>query len=160
MNPEPFTPVDSEERFEPSNLISATSSLNPTIPVFVRMGHATIKLFSRQRDGKEDPGEYLEDIEFTYINDFAGSPAAAKGDDHKSKTSKILFQQYLCEGAATWYGDLLKDIKNDWEKLKKEFETEFKFEDNHKTETFILWQRTTVGWSKGINCQVRLGSLQ
>ncbi|KAA6406837.1 MAG: hypothetical protein FRX48_09335 [Lasallia pustulata] len=105
------------------------------------MGHATIKPFNGQRDGKEDPGEYLEDIEFAYINDYAGSPAAAKEDDHKSKTSKILFRQHLREGAATWYGDLPKDTKNNWEKLKKEFEAEFKFEDNHKTETFILWQR-------------------
>ncbi|KAA6408850.1 MAG: hypothetical protein FRX48_07194 [Lasallia pustulata] len=107
------------------------------------MGHATIKPFSGQRDGKEDPGEYLEDIEFVYINDYAGSPAAVKEDDHKSKTSKILFRQHLREGAATWYGDLPKDTKNNWEKLKKEFEAEFKFEDNHKTETFILWQRVS-----------------
>ncbi|SLM37531.1 Retrotransposon gag domain [Lasallia pustulata] len=107
------------------------------------MGHATIKLFSGQRDGKEDPGEYLKDIEFAYINDYAGSPAAVKEDDHKSKTSKILFRQHLREGAATWYGDLPKDTKNDWEKLKKEFKAEFKFEDNHKMETFILWQRVS-----------------
>ena len=143
MNLEPFTPVDSEERSEPFNPISATSSLNPTILVFVRMGHATIKPFSGQRDGKEEPGEYLEDIEFAYINDYIGSPAAAKEDDYKSKTSKILFWQHLCERATTWYGDLLKDTKNNWEKLKKEFKTEFKFEDDHKTETFILWQRVS-----------------
>ena len=140
-HPTPSPPISRNP--EPSNPISATSSSNPTIPVFVRMGHATIKLFSGQRDGKEDPGEYLKDIEFAYINDYAGSPAAVKEDDHKSKTSKILFRQHLREGAATWYGDLPKDTKNDWEKLKKEFKAEFKFEDNHKTETFILWQRVS-----------------
>ncbi|SLM39127.1 Retrotransposon gag domain [Lasallia pustulata] len=140
-HPTPSPPISRNP--EPSNPISATSSSNPTIPVFVRMGHATIKPFSGQRDGKEDPGKYLEDIEFAYINDYAGSPATAKEDDHKSKTSKILFQQHLREGAATWYGDLPKDTKNNWEKLRKEFEAEFKFEDNHKTETFILWQRVS-----------------
>ena len=94
------------------------------------MGHTKIRVFRGTRDGKEDPNEFLEDIEWAYEQEFKGrEPAAvpslgAAVDPQAAfanKTHRILFRQHLEDDALQWYSDLDADLKQDWVQLKKAF---------------------------------------
>ena len=92
------------------------------------MGGTKIRPFKGLKDGKENPEEYLEDIEWAYDQDYQnnepvnGEAAAA----YKSKTHRILFRQNLEEKAREWYGDLDMDVKAQWSTLQDKFKTAFK----------------------------------
>ena len=103
------------------------------------MGYSTIKPFHSLWDGKEDPEEYLKDVEFSYNNDYTGSKASNE-PNHKETTSQVLFCQHLKGDAAKWYSDLPKATKGDWTVLKQMFQEDYKLEDDKKAETFMLWQ--------------------
>ena len=97
----------------------------------IAMGHTKIRVFRGTRDGKEDPNEFLEDIEWAYEQDFKSrEPAAATAlggstVDQRAvfanKTHRILFRQHLEDDALQWYSDLDTDLKQDWAQLKKAF---------------------------------------
>ena len=125
---------------KPTNPTTATESKpntpsNPltTTPVTViKMGQTKIRAFKGLRNGREDPNEYLEDIEWAYEQDFKGKePATAvDGSDElattfSNKTRRILFHQHLQEKAEAWNSDLDSDIKVDWPKLRSLFLTAF-----------------------------------
>lgn len=87
------------------------------------MGQTKIRAFRGLRDGKEDPNEYLEDIEWAYEQDYQSrEPDAAEArTQYSNKTHRILFRQNLEDEAFTWYSDLDGEIKQDWERLRDAF---------------------------------------
>ena len=80
--------------------------------------HAKIRPFRGLRDGKEDPQEYVEDIEFAYDQEGhdEGVPVAVA-----EKLYRLLFRQNLEDDAWTWYTDLERDIKQNWQRLRARF---------------------------------------
>ena len=71
--------------------------LKPKPIIENEMGQTKIRAFRGLRDGKEDPNEYLEDIEWAYEQDYqSGEPDAAEAKtQYSNKTHRILFRQNL-----------------------------------------------------------------
>ena len=53
-------------------------------------GNSTIKAFHGLRDGKEDPVEHLDNIEFAYTSDYTGSIASNK-EAHQARPTRFSF---------------------------------------------------------------------
>ncbi len=87
-----------------------------------RMVQVKIRTFYGLRDGREDPVELLEDIDYAYERD--NRDADKEGTNH-DKEHRLIFRQHLDCDAYTWYRDLSKEVKLDWAKLEKAFLTEF-----------------------------------
>lgn len=94
------------------------------------MGQTKIRTFKGLRDGKEDPNEFLEDIDWAYDQDYKSKEPKATGDTmadalaveaYHSKTQRILFRQHISDSAWDWYTDLDSENKNDWLRLRKLF---------------------------------------
>ena len=82
------------------------------------MPSTKIRSFRGLRDGKEDPTEYIEDLEWEYeqhyqTNDPMGS--------NKDRAMKILFRQNLDDDAYQWYAEQEAEIKQDWARLRAAF---------------------------------------
>ena len=81
------------------------------------MVHVKIRPFRGLKDGKEDPQEYIEDIEWANERD--------RGDDATDlvadKAHRLLFRQNLEDDAWTWYTDLDRETKQDWGRLRELF---------------------------------------
>lgn len=88
------------------------------------MVQSKIRPFKGLRDGKEDPAEYIEDLEWVYDQDYRGKNPTNDATITE-KSYRLLFRQHLEADAYDWYTDLDKDIKQDWEKLKQLFLTSF-----------------------------------
>lgn len=86
-----------------------------------------IRPFLGRKDGKEDPQEFLEDLEWAYEQDFQNrEPAeAAVRATFVNKTHRILFRQNLEDEASSWYGELDSEVRRDWNKLNQLFLTEY-----------------------------------
>ena len=112
------------------------------------MGQTKIRPFKGLRDGKEDPKEYIEDIEWAYEQDYkakepksfapsaftassSGAPTSAGATPDQQatnatkefydKTHRILFRQNLESDAFEWYSDLDANLKPDWPRLLAAF---------------------------------------
>ncbi|KAL9100381.1 MAG: hypothetical protein Q9163_004239 [Psora crenata] len=84
------------------------------------MVQAKIRPFRGQKDGKEDPHEYLEDLEWVYEQLYRGvNPPAS--EQEANKTYRLLFRQNLEGGAYEWYTNLDREVKQDWQKLREVF---------------------------------------
>ena len=102
-----------------------------TAPPSEEMGQTKIRSFKGLRDGKEDPMEYIEDIEWAYEQDFKAkeprdltspnNPPQAPTIAYYNKTHRILFRQNLESDAFEWYSDLDGDLKQDWPRLLAAF---------------------------------------
>ena len=84
------------------------------------MVQVKIRPFKGLRDGREDPQEYLEDIEW----------ACDQGDNIGSghladKALRMLFRQHLEDDAWTWYADQERAVKQDWGRLRQLFLSSF-----------------------------------
>ena len=88
------------------------------------MVQSKIRPFKGLRDGKEDPTEYIEDLEWVYDQDYRGKNPTNDATITE-KSYRLLFRQHIEADAYDWYTDLDKDIKQDWEKLKQLFLTSF-----------------------------------
>ena len=125
------------------------STITPTFKVQSgEMGQTKIHPFKGLRDGKEDPKEYIEDIEWAYEQDYKArepksfAPSAFTGSssgtstgagatpnqqatnatkEFYDKTHQILFRQNLESDAFDWYSDLDANLKQDWPKLLAAF---------------------------------------
>lgn len=75
------------------------------------MGQTKIRAFKGLRDGKEDPVEYIEDIEWNAERQLKqdGNESASEAD----KTHRLLFRQNLEADAYDWYSDLDKATKSE-----------------------------------------------
>ena len=93
-----------------------------------RMGHTRIKPFKGLKNGKEDPIEFLEDLEWAYEQSYEDKTPAdpIEAAVYLSRTHRVLFRQALEGKAADWYADLEPDVKTDWSKLQELFKTAFK----------------------------------
>ena len=87
------------------------------------MGQTKIRGFRGLRDGKEDPNEYLEDIEWAYEQDYESrEPDSQDGKAHYyNKTHRILFRQHLQDDAFAWYSELDSELKQNWTALRQAF---------------------------------------
>jgi len=93
----------------------------------VTMGVTKIKQFRGVRDGKEDPAEFIEDIEWAYEQEFMRNEPEESPDKEAyiSKTHRILFRQHLAARASEWYADLDADIKGNWIQIRERFKAFF-----------------------------------
>lgn len=93
----------------------------------VKMGYTKIKKFRGLKDGKEDPAEFLEDVEWAYEQDFNINEPEESPEKEAfiSKTHRILFRQHLEGRASEWYSDLDADIKGSWIQIRERFRTSF-----------------------------------
>lgn len=89
-----------------------------------------IRIFRGLRDGKEDPMEFLEDVDWAYEQDYKGKePASSQSEAGASspvmtfyhKTHRMLFRQHIEDDAYIWYSDLDTEIKGDWTRLRNAF---------------------------------------
>ena len=87
------------------------------------MVHAKIRTFRGQRNGTEDPEEFLEDLDWAYEQDYASREPEDEinGAHYKEKTYRILFRQNLDGEAYSWYTELDSSTKRDWTKTKETF---------------------------------------
>jgi len=87
------------------------------------MGLTKIRAFKGLRDGKEDPAEFIEDIEWAYEQDYKPREPAEKDAQTAfyNKTHRILFRQNLDDDAFVWYSDLDGELKQDWPRLQDAF---------------------------------------
>jgi len=90
------------------------------------MGGTKIRSFKGLKDGREDPAEYLEDIEWAYAQDFSSNEPGAAVEAYRSKTFRILFRQNLEHKAHDWYRELDSEVKNNWDELTKKFSANYK----------------------------------
>ena len=107
------------------------------------MGQSKIKTFYGYRDGKEDPAEYLEDVQFAYESSHA---LKAPTDEEQAKAyegrvCRILFRQNLKGEAAKWYSELKPVVKSDWVTLSKTFSEAYVLEEDVAADTYQLMQR-------------------
>lgn len=91
------------------------------------MGITKIRPFKGLKDGKEDPQEFLEDLEWSYQQDYESSapPTEPDREAYSFKTHRILLRQNLEHKARLWYQDLDAEVKQDWKILKRKFLTTF-----------------------------------
>ena len=75
--------------------------------------------FFGKRDGREDPGEYLETIEF-FVDE-----AYTAGQDKNLTVKRLVFRGKLQDEALHWYQNLSPDIRADWTMLSAAFKKEF-----------------------------------
>ena len=95
----------------------STDSLaaTPLIASDSKMGSTKIRPFKGLRNGREDPSEYIEDLEWLHEQHYK-----ANGPE-PDKTLRLLFRQNLEDAAYDWYIDLEKETKNNWTELRKAF---------------------------------------
>ncbi len=107
-----------------SNLVSAISSLFKII----KMSETKIRFFKELKNEREDSIEYLENIEWVYIQNFSfnKSTVAAMIEVYRFKTYHILFRQNLKFKTHDWYQELDLKIKNNWNELIKKFLINYK----------------------------------
>ena len=96
ISKERLPPIEQSEQSSPQYQLSTNLPLqlkssppqisSPEPTHTARMGYSTIKPFHSLQDGKEDPEEYLKDVEFSYNNDYAGSKASNESN-YKETTS-------------------------------------------------------------------------
>ena len=79
------------------------------------MGSTKIRPFKGLRNGREDPSEYIEDLEWLHDQHYKGNGS------EPDKTLRLLFRQNLEDAAYDWYVDLEKETKNNWTELRKVF---------------------------------------
>ncbi|MCJ1470256.1 hypothetical protein MMC07_008901 [Pseudocyphellaria aurata] len=108
----------------PPSLSVPTSPPKPTASLRkAKMGHTKIRVFKGLQNGKEDPKEFLEDLDWAYKQDHQANEPS--NDAEKSKyemmTKRILFRQNLEEDAYEWYSDLETEEKGDWGLLQDKF---------------------------------------
>jgi hypothetical protein len=90
------------------------------------MTESNIKFFFGRRDGKKDPEEYLEDIEYAveierrHVN---------SNDRDWNRDRRMLFRQNLRGKAELSYSHLSRDLKSDWERLKQEFTKRYRIDE-------------------------------
>lgn len=74
-----------------------------------------IRPFRGLKNGKQDPNEFLEDIEWAYNQEYSRrSPTNGGGEAYKDRTLRILFRRNLEAKAVDWYADLDPEVKADW----------------------------------------------
>ena len=99
----------------------STESLAATPPITSastsdsRMGSTKIRPFKGLRNRREDLSEYIEDLEWLHDQHYKSNGSEL------DKTLRLLFRQNLEDAAYDWYIDLEKEIKNNWNKLRKAF---------------------------------------
>ena len=79
------------------------------------MGSTKIRPFQGLRNGREDPVEYIEDLEWLYDQHYKTN------ETDPDKTRRLLFRQNLEGMAYDWYIDLEKETKNNWNQLRSAF---------------------------------------
>ncbi|KAL8825271.1 MAG: hypothetical protein Q9170_007862, partial [Blastenia crenularia] len=128
-NPASFLTNSTPSIFTPP---STSSSLKPPkgLPKHKsKMGGTKIRPFKGLRDGKEDPEEYLEDLDWAYEQDYEDKEAsygdAVEKQQFKNKTFRILFRQNLEDKAAQWYKELDYTTKQNWDETKRKFQAYF-----------------------------------
>lgn len=120
----------------PSEQWKASLPLRPKVPDrspeprknHIKMGSTKLGLFKGLKDGREDPEEFTEDLEWTYTQDYESNEpeTSTSKDAYKSKTFRILFRNHLEGKASSWYLDLDSSLKLDWERLSGEFKKFYK----------------------------------
>ena len=96
------------------------------------MGQTKIRVFKGLRDGKEDPNEFIEDLEWAYDQDYKSKePRPSASNNHeandvavqefRNRTHRILFRQHVSDSAWDWYSDLDPEVKTNWPSLKRLF---------------------------------------
>ena len=91
------------------------------------MGHTTIRPFQGLKNGKEDPDDFIEDIEWAYEQDYKSNSPAGMEEKQKyeDKTKRILFRQHMAAKAYDWYTDLGAESKSSWAELTKGLKAAF-----------------------------------
>ena len=79
-----------------------------------------LTIFSGSKDGRENPVEFIEDVESQIKSD--EYPIIAKVE----QAIRVQFRTHLSEKALDWYRDLTTDIRSNWNELKTKFVTKFK----------------------------------
>jgi hypothetical protein len=75
--------------------------------------------FYGRKDGKEDPYEFVENVEFVVEErDYT--------EIRKATALRFTFRLHLREKAYEWYQKVIPDRKNNWKYLKADFLTEFR----------------------------------
>ncbi|GIJ90127.1 hypothetical protein Asppvi_009077 [Aspergillus pseudoviridinutans] len=102
----------------------------------------TIKPFLGRRDGIEDPEHYLEDIEYAIKIEKSHVDSDSTDWNHDRR---ILFRQNLRGRAELWYSQLGRDLKNDWERLKREFTKRYRIDEvDAATRRFQITQKVAT----------------
>ena len=81
----------------------------------------SVTLFYGQKDGFEDPSEYLESIDLA-VNEKIDDPGKA------AAIKQMVFRTRLRDEAHHWFQRLYPVIRSDWLRLSELFSEEFKLE--------------------------------
>lgn len=103
-----FTPIS------PTPKASRRSLVNMDTP------KEQIPPFYGRKDGKEDPCEFVENVEFV-VEERDYTEAT-----RKATALRFLFRLHLREKAYEWYQKVIPERKNSWERLKADFLAGFK----------------------------------
>lgn len=115
------------------NIQTPESPPHPTRSKSHTMVQAKIRSFLGLRDGREDPLEFIEDLEFAYDRESkstvdGSNDTTTTGNDTETKAEKekrMLFRQHLEGDAYEWYQDLPRATKANWKELHRTFIEEF-----------------------------------